>query len=603
MKQITNWREKGKGFIDTILRFPLSIIFLIATLITNSIAINLDAEEPYLRILVSLLLGTSIYAVLQMLYERFFQRAVVRYLLMVITLILTLFYYFLIRKAEWNVEVTVRTTVILFILLVAFLWVPVIKSYINFNESFMAAFKAFFLAFFFEGILFVGTALIISVTDLLIFNVNEKAYLHSANIIFILLAPIHLLSMIPYYPNKDNLSNQEKELDGEITDEDILQQKRDDALIRLITPAKFLEALVSYVIIPITAIFTIILILYIIMNITGDFWTDNLMEPMLVSYSIVVIIVYLLASTVDNAFAKYFRFIFPKVLVPVVLFQTISSILRIRDVGVTYGRYYVIMFGVFATAAGIIFCFRPKQKNGLIAPILIALSLFSILPFIDVFTLSRFTQIERLEKVLEKNDMFDGTQITPNANISDEDKQTIISSVRYLMNMNYTEDIVWLKELSDNNGYYFKEIFGFDEYDQPDKLNRYVSILRDQSTPIPVQGYDYIVHNNVYNNYTHNMIISYQKEGVTYSLNMDISNQQVLILEGDGSELIRFDMSTIYDEFINAYDITSATTEEVTFTEQNESAILTVVAESINIYENEDGRDEQAEIYILLKLK
>ena len=59
-----------------------------------------------------------------------------------------------------------------------------------------------------------------------------------------------------------------------------------------IRPSKFLEGLISYIIIPITAIFTVILLLYVIMNITGDFWKDNLMEPLLVTFSITVIVVY-----------------------------------------------------------------------------------------------------------------------------------------------------------------------------------------------------------------------------------------------------------------------------------------------------------------------
>ena len=53
---------------------------------------------------------------------------------------------------------------------------------------------------------------------------------------------------------------------------------------------KFFEILISYIIIPLIAVFTIILLVYIIKNIGGEFWSDNLLEPMIVSYSIFVIV-------------------------------------------------------------------------------------------------------------------------------------------------------------------------------------------------------------------------------------------------------------------------------------------------------------------------
>nr|WP_238321825.1 DUF4153 domain-containing protein [Carnobacterium jeotgali] len=117
--------------------------------------------------------------------------------------------------------------------------------------------------------------------------------------------------------------------------------------------------------IPLTAIFTVILLVYLLQNITGDFWTNNLLEPMLVSYSVTVILVYLLASNIETKSALLFRKIFPKVLVPIVLFQTISSVLKIQETGLTHGRYYVILFGLFAVIAGLIFSILPVKKKWL----------------------------------------------------------------------------------------------------------------------------------------------------------------------------------------------------------------------------------------------
>ncbi len=72
----------------------------------------------------------------------------------------------------------------------------------------------------------------------------------------------------------------------------------------------FLETLLSYIIIPLTVIFTFILFIYIGLNIRGDFWTENLFEPMLVSYSIIGISVLLLSVSFENGFARQFHRIF-----------------------------------------------------------------------------------------------------------------------------------------------------------------------------------------------------------------------------------------------------------------------------------------------------
>jgi hypothetical protein len=391
--------------------------------------------------------------------------------------------------------------------------------------------------------------------------------------------------------------------EGEAADEDMI--KREEALMKFITPTKFLDALISFVIIPITVVFTIILLLYIIMNITGDFWTDNLMEPLLVSYSIIVIIVYLLACTINNVFTKYFKLIFPKVLVPVVLFQTVSSILKIGDVGITYGRYYVIMFGIFATIAGVLFCIKPVKKNGLIAPVLIGLSLISIFPFVDVFSVSKANQIGRLEDVLERNNMLSGDTITSNANISEKDKQIIIASVGYLDTLDYLKEIDWLSDYSKT--YNFEATFGFTEYNQINDNNLNVYIGRDKNLAIPIDGYDYLVRMSLHTQSSGTNMGSFEIDGKTYTLRIDSNNdkEQEIILNEADTELIRFDMNDIYDKFIDiySYEKTMVDTEEMTFKQENEAAILTIIAESIIINQWSDSENREAEVNILIRVK
>lgn len=616
MKIIAKIKVRAEGIVETISRFLLTILLLIAAVVTNAVSINREFDDNYLNLVISFLLGACIYAVFCMVYERFCKRTQVRYLFMGITGLVTFLYYLILRNTGWRIEITLRTTVIFFTLLIAFLWIPVIRSRYNFNDSFMAVFKAFFAALFFNGILFLGITLIFRVTDLLITSVNDKAYMHTANLIFILAAPIHMLSLIPKYPRvskdeKDNNIQNDKveELQEEAGKAEQLQsavsvaQSNEETLRKLITPVKFLSALISYVIIPVTAVFTVILLLYIIMNITGDFWTDNLMEPLLVAYSITVIIVYLLVSTVDNVFTKYFRKIFPKVLLPIVIFQTIASVLKIGEAGIGYGRYYVILFGIFATIAGAVFCIKPVRDNGIIAPVLIALSIISILPGTGAFTISRINQISRLESVLEQNNMLKEGRLSANGNLSEKDKEIIISSVQYLNRMDYTKEITWLEDYAATGN--FEKAFGFEQYPVDMNNNLYVMILRDQKTPIQISGYDYMVRMNLYRYMETGQIEPFEKDGKNYQITLDDSYEEgydIVLTESD-AELIRFPMERIYEKFSTNYEKTQVATSEVTFTEENDQAVLTVVAETISINQWENGLDREAEVYLLVKIK
>ena len=600
MKFFGKLREKLSGFYNAISRYPVTVFFLVAAAVVNAIAINQNAD--YYKFLLTFAVGACLGFTCQAVWERFLEKNSYRILLMGAGLFLTMGYFLIVNhytSTGW--ETAIRTSVAIFALAVAFVWVPVIKSAVSFNENFMAAFKAFFNSLLYSGVLAAGIILILSAIDLLLFRVPEKSYLHTLSVISILFAPIYFLSLIPVYPGVSDKNRSPAETD--------LQMEK---IRRACTCPKFVEVLISYIIIPLLAVYTVILVIYIATNITGKFWTDNRLEPMLVGFAIATILIYILASRLENKFADLFRRIFPKVLVPIVLFQIVSSVLRALDTGMTCGRYYVILFGVFAAVAGVIMSILPVRKNGVIAALLIGFSLISIIPPVDAFTGSRISQEQRLRNVLIQNNMLLDDQITPNASLSEEDKQVISSTMNYMIMMEYTKGISYLGEDFDPAKDFY-DTFGFYRYEASNYGQSSVYLFLDQQSPVSIADYDTLVMVSFYNQGGSEgpQVSIFEQAGKTYILSKSAtpSPGMLRLTEKDKEELISINMQDVFDHFDTTaggnyqIDKEGISAAEATVTQENDRVKVSLVAINLNIDQSSTGRFYNGDFYVLIKIK
>jgi hypothetical protein len=317
------------------MRYPFTVAFLISAAVL--MAVQIESENDLREYILACGAGAAACAALQAAFERIFRSAGTRILLMLLGCIVAALHYLSIRGLDtYSPETAAKSAVVIFALMIAYIWLSVAKSETSFNESFMAAFKSIFQSAFFAAVLMAGCSAIIAAIDRLIVPIDNNAYSHTANIVFILFAPLLFLSLIPVYPGRRHIDDPEED------------ERLKEVISRRSNCPKFLEVLLSYIIIPLAAVFTLILLLYIVLNIRKNFWEDNLLETMLVAYSATIIVVTLLVSRLQNKFSALFRMILPKVLIPIVLFQLASSIIVLQDQGVVYDRYYVIIYGVFA---------------------------------------------------------------------------------------------------------------------------------------------------------------------------------------------------------------------------------------------------------------
>jgi hypothetical protein len=556
-----------------------------------------DNRLAYENYLLALIIGVFFSIVSVVIYERFFTKYKQKVTILIITLVITLIYYYIFLNVDHILEETgIRTMVIIFSLSIAFLWIPSIKSEVSFNRSFMGGFKAFFTSVFYSGVLMLGMILIFAATDTLLFDVGDNIYMHTANIVFVIFATIYFLSLIPDYPGKK---------DYQVSD--VMVQDKLRKIEKSTSCPKFLEILLSYIVIPLASVFTMILLIYIVINISGSFWKDDLLEVMLVSYIVVVIVIYILTSRLNNNFTLLFRKIFPKILIIIVLFQTTNSIMRIGIRGLTYGRYYVILFGIFALISGIIFSIKPVKKNGLVPMVLISCIIISLVPFIDAFSISKKSQIVFLENTLEENNMLVDNKIIINTDIDDISKVKIIESIKYLERMGYSEDIIWLDKEFD---YYndFSRIFGFPPYiSNNDREDKGINLYMRYDNLIEVTGYDFIIQTFI--NYSENIdseALNYQieKDGETYNLDINSSDGLISLYDSSGSLIINVKASQIIDKY-KGY---SKSYMEITFDEaqlifEDEKASVKLIIQHLDINNVDENNDFNSEIFLMIKIK
>lgn len=280
MKVVENFKTIFQGIIRAGSRYPLTVLFLLAVTLLNGNMINQE-KDLYTNYLFTLFVGAILSGVAQQLHERFFYKQSQRFMLAAAACLLTIGYYFILPTADlYELEAGIKTSVFVFALVLLYILIPTIKKRLTFNESFIAAFKAFFITSLFTIVIAIGVSSILFAIDRLLFSIDDKLTLHVLNIVFSLFAPLYYLSFTPIYEDTKDKSVSKKEKIG-------IQEKLNEAT----SVPRMLEVLISYVFIPLTAVYTAILLAYIVINISSSFWTDNLLEPLLVSYAVVVIVV------------------------------------------------------------------------------------------------------------------------------------------------------------------------------------------------------------------------------------------------------------------------------------------------------------------------
>jgi len=579
MKVMDRLEQQLNDTIQAVGRYPLAFSFILSLTIANMIMIESNDSAMY-RFSYTFVIGILFSLVFEHLYERFYIQIKVRLLLMWSALILTLGYFFLQHWPEFmSIQVGIRTSVIVLMSLLLMIWIPTIQSEFRFSQNVFVIFKNFFIALLYSIVLAIGISLIIALINALLFTTDGDVFLHFLNLIASLFFPSLFLSMMPVYIGARDQKLQKKD-----------QVKKKNNLMSLTTTTPIFDRLLSYIIIPLTTIYSGIILIYIAINITGDLWSEVLLEPLLVSFTVVVLLVYILSLEVETKMAALFARVYPKVLLPIVLFQTIASIVKLTDTGVTYGRYFAILFGVFGTIMAIVYGFLSREKMGWIAPIFVVFGLISITPPIDAFSVSFYSQKASLETILEDNNMLTEGEVIANPDLADQGKEEITQYVNQFEQLNQLEKIDYLPEDLMAPGI-FEKTFGFApvyEYDRgPDQFGFSVYVDLNDQQAINISGYDHILMNYVeatmadktttleYNNQRYELQTTANEETFRFSL-----------VDDSGNVLVTFDGSKMFTDLSDNENHREISVDDATYTAESDQAKVTLIIQNLDYYDD-----------------
>lgn len=594
----TNLAQMISGVSVAILRFPFSVFCLASTavILCYMISLHHDPSIWVQKFVYSLIVGALLGMLAQFSIERFERLSKRLFFVYACAVLLTFAYLGLIWPTpEMSNEITIRSLVAVFAMVCIILWLPAFHQKAAFNQVALIHFKSLVTSVLYSAVIFGGVSAILFAIDSLLFGINTNSYAYVAVIIWVVFAPIYDLALLPHFNPKTD------------TQKTVLQEKSQYG--------HFLDILASYIAIPLFTAYTLVLLVYIVKIMISRVWPIGLLGPMVLIYSAIGIVLFVLSSLSKNRISILFRTVFPKVWIPIILMQMISVWIRLNAYGITESRYYVSLFAIFSLTSAIILSIWPQKKTQNIALLGAAFALLSILPPMDAFTLSRNSQIHRLEAYLTSEGMLAGQTLTAKSTASLTTKIEVTNILTYLDRHHSLKYISWLPDEFERwrdmqTTFGFEQTWPSNAYRDP---STYWNATLNTRKALDISGHQVAIlarsdRTMLYYAETDSFITEYNISinGIDYLLSVERTSafDVSVILKNQASEvLVSANLQHYFDQLQeNLGSGIAFTPEQMTFAETKNDYQLTILFETINATLTGSDIGADYDFYILIKV-
>lgn len=565
-------------------RFPVTIgvstalVIMLIILSEKATQFTQNTRDIFQRINMIIALGIPLSLCIKLIYEkRKDLNTIYEILGYILGAGILIIYYFLLLK-DFAMVSMIRYIGISIFLYLAFAYIPWIGKKEGYEFYIIKLFSSFFLTVVYSLVLYLGiSAIIFTINQLFNANIPGKYFYYTFLIIAGIFAPSLFLARIP---------------------------KMDEDFDEYEYP-KSLKVLLLYIVIPLISIYSAILYAYFLKIIVTRNWPQGLVSHLVLWYSVLsVIVIFLTTPILDkNKWAYRFKYWFSKFIFPILIMMFISIGIRIRAYGVTENRYFVAILGLWVLGIMLYFAFGKKLNNIIIPISLSIIVLNSVFGPLSSFSISRFSQNNRLKSILIKNQMLEDNKVLKaSGDISSDDKEEISAILRYFQYSHSLEDVKYIPigfKIEDMN-----MVFGFPYVDKNLYQYNYFHYYSGQiGKNIEVKGYDYLLEGYGIMGRTEikdNIVVSYNQG----NFNFEIEQRDKLIYKTNLKDNALKIIGNNKDKNINDKNIIDP--DKMVFIDENDKIKIKFFINSIDgEWGNtlEDTILKNIDYYVLIRIK
>lgn len=572
-----------KGIRTSGRRFPLTLLISAVLVIFRiymheiDLPYTSDLFEKYNRISMVLGMGILLSLSIGLLSERLFREDRFKQVLgQALGLGFLLFYYLFLLKDILN-PTMIRYAGTMIFLMISFFYsarLGINKDYENYTiDLFESIIETIIYAF----VLLMGIFIIIFTIDQLFdVNMDGKYYYYVFLLVYLIFAVAFLISKLPR-PLEDFTGFQYR---------------------------KSLSVLLTYIVIPLISIYSLILYVYFAKIIIQWNWPKGLVSHLVLWYSSVSVGVIFLISPIvgENKIAKNFKTYFPKLVLPILLMMFISIGQRVNQYGITENRYYILALGLWVTAMMVLYSSKWKNKNIIIPISLSLVVLNSVYGPLSSMAVSKYSQNHRLKGILEANGMLEGKKIIAKTDIEDKPRKEINNIIKYFKNNHSLEDVKLLEK--DFSTSQMKNVFGFAYRDYESDIfepveSVYYNLAEDMPM-IDIADYDYYLE---FISYLDNLDRTIDNIRLKQSENglIEIFQDEELLISRNLSDMIK-DLDTKFKDDDNPNE---RKLDEMTYEFEEEKIKIKLIFKEISgrIQDNGKANLEHFNYILLIKKK
>lgn len=254
-----------------------------------------------------------------------------------------------------------------------------------------------------------------------------------------------------------------------------------------VSVSKFSKILFHYTLLPLFAIYILVLYVYFLKSIFIHKMPDGQINPFVSTATCAYMVLYLTLAPYKNSVTKFFNKWGPVFLFPLVILQSIAFYIRVSNYGFTITRCTSLLYNIFACVILVLIFVQGFVKKDFkilknIYLVLCGFVVLAVLPKINIIDAADFSMKKQIEKIYAAHGLFENGLIQPQnaeSSFTSKEKNSIVS---FHNNITEKNKISWYK-----NG--FSDTYGFvnEYYQTEDKM--YWFQVDDKNLIFDLTGY------------------------------------------------------------------------------------------------------------------